>query len=238
MVTYKIGSSGQGVIDLQNWLNRFGFNNGTTLKVDGQYGQITANAVKSFQKAEHIVQDGVCGPVTLGYMYDYGKAHSTSSSTSTTTTKVSADLQKYLVATKNCQVTNTTLVAVSKSIVNGCTTVKQKAEAIFNWVRNNTDYSWYSNTKYGALKEYQIRKGNCVDMSHLCNALARAAGIPARYRHVSAKFSSGTFGHVVAQFYVNGSWLTADATSNNNSLGVVKNWSLVKEIATYAELPF
>ena len=237
MVTYKIGSTGQGVKDLQNWLNRFGFNNGTALKVDGQYGQITANAVKSFQKAENIVQDGVCGPVTLGYMYDYGKSHSKTGSTSTNTT-VSADLQKYLVATKNCQVTNTTIVAVSKSIVNDCTTTRQKAEALFNWVRDKTDYSWYDNTKYGALREYQIKKGNCCDMAHLNVAFARAQGIPARYRHVSAKFSSGTFGHVVAQFYVNGSWLTADATSNNNSLGVVKNWTLISEKGTYAELPF
>lgn len=237
MVTYKIGSTGQGVKDLQNWLNAMGFtdSNNNKLVVDGKYGSLTASAVKKFQKHEHILDDGKAGLITLGYMKDYGD---NVNGTKSTTTTVSADLQKYLVATKNCQVTNTTIVAVSKSIVNGCTTTRQKAEAIFNWVRDHTDYSWYSNTKYGALKEYQIRKGNCVDMSHLCNALARAAGIPARYRHVSAKFSSGTFGHVIAQFYVNGSWLTADATSNNNSLGIVKNWILISEKGTYAELPF
>lgn len=56
-------------------------------------------------------------------------------------------------------------------------------------------------------------------MAHLMNALYRAAGIPARYLHVDAKFSSGIFGHVLSQPYVDGKWLNADATDNNSTLG-------------------
>lgn len=225
----------QGTRDIQGWLNKFGFkdSNNNPLKIDGLYGDLTASAVKKFQAHEHIVQDGETGDVTLGYMKDYGTVNGTNS-----TTTVPDSLKPYLQATKNCQSDNATLIAVAKNIITGCTTVKQKAEAISNWVRDHTDYAWYENTRYGALGEYNKRVGDCCDMSHLNIALARAAGIPAKYEHVLAKFSSGIFGHVIAKFYVEGSWLTSDGTSNNNALGVVKNWSLIKEYGVYAELPF
>ena len=139
-------------------------------------------------------------------------------------------LLPFITPSKNCQSDNATIMSKAAALGN--------ANQIFNWVRDVTSYSWYNNTKLGALGEYNKKVGNCCDMSHLIVALARALGIPARYRHVLAKFSSGSFGHVVAQLFVNGSWLTADATYNYNQLGVVKNWSFVKEYGVYRELPF
>ena len=72
-------------------------------------------------------------------------------------------------------------------------------------------------------------------------ALARSAGIPARYVHGYCKFSSGTiYGHVWAQLYINGKWYDADGISIRNSLGEINNWDKNKSTieGTYAELPF
>jgi len=165
-----------------------------------------------------------------------------SSSTSTSgSTPVPASLQQYLKATKNCQVTNSQIQALSKSITSGKTSTYDKAAAIFNWVRDNLGYSFYYNTKYGAVGTLNKKTGNCVDTAHLLIALERAAGIPARYEHVKAKFTSGNwYGHVIAQVYVNGKWYNADATSSKNTFGVIKNWNTgtATYYGTYASLSF
>ncbi|MDP3034648.1 MAG: transglutaminase domain-containing protein [Methanobacteriaceae archaeon] len=150
-------------------------------------------------------------------------------------------LSNYLKSTSNCQVTNSQISALSASITKGLSSKWSKASAIFNWVRNNLNYSFYYNTKYGAVQTLQLKKGNCVDHSHLLISLARAAGIQSRYVHGSAVFNSGTtYGHVWAQLYINGVWYAADAISYSNSLGVIKNWntSSVTIKNKYAELPF
>ena len=148
------------------------------------------------------------------------------SDTPNSSTPVPASLQQYLNATKNCQVTNSQIQALAKSITSGKSSTYNKAAAIFNWVRNNIGYSFYYNTKYGAVGTLNAKTGNCVDTAHLLIALERAAGIPARYEHVYAQFSSGKwYGHVIAQVWVNGKWYYADATTTRNTFGVINNWN-------------
>jgi transglutaminase-like putative cysteine protease len=147
-------------------------------------------------------------------------------------------LKKYLASTTNCQVTNADIKALVASLTKGKTTNYAKAVAIFNWVNENVDYSFYYNTKRGAVGTLKNKTGNCVDTSHLLIALARAAGIPARYKHATCKFSSGTYGHVWAEIWVDGKWYSADATSSSNSFGVIKSWKLVTLKGTYTSLPF
>jgi transglutaminase-like putative cysteine protease len=128
--------------------------------------------------------------------------------------------------------------ALGKKLTKGTKSHTSKATKIFNWVKNNIKYNFYYNTKNGAVKTLQYKKGNCVDHAHLINALMRAVGIKSRYVHVSAKFSSSTYGHVYSEVYLKGKWVKADATSKSNSLGVIKSWTLVKFKARYASLPF
>jgi transglutaminase-like putative cysteine protease/methionine-rich copper-binding protein CopC len=154
---------------------------------------------------------------------------------------IPSDLQQYLQSTNNCQVTNSQIQALAKSITSGKTSAYDKAVAIFNWVRDNIGYSFYYNTKYGAVGVLSSKTANCVDTAHLLIALERAAGIPARYEHVYAKFSSGNwYGHVIAQVWINGKWYNADATSSSNTFGVINNWNTATATykGTYAELPF
>jgi len=119
-------------------------------------------------------------------------------------------------------------------------TTLEKATNIFNWVRDYVNYSFYYNTRRGAVGTLRDRKGNCVDLSHLIVALSRAAGIPARYVHANCKFSSGWCGHVWAQLFVNGKWICADASNNINDFGVIRNWNTKNDIlkGVYSSLPF
>ena len=135
-------------------------------------------------------------------------------------------LTQYLKSTTNCQITNGDIKAKADALTKGLTTDLDKAKAIFNWVRDSVSYSFYYNTKYGAVNTLKYKTANCVDHSHLLVALYRAAGLPARYVHGTCVFSSGsTYGHVWAQVLVGNTWYVADATSSRNSLGSVANWN-------------
>ena len=154
---------------------------------------------------------------------------------------IPSELQQYIQATTNCQVTNSQIQTLAKSITSSKISTYDKAVAIFNWVRDNIGYSFYYNTKYGAVGTLNAKTGNCVDTAHLLIALERAAGIPARYEHVYAQFTSGSwYGHVIAQVYVNGKWYNADATSYSNTFGAIKSWNTATATiyGTYATLPF
>jgi len=155
---------------------------------------------------------------------------------------IPSSLVPYTQPTANCQSTNSAIVSLAYQLASGCNSVWEVGTKIFNWVRDNLGYSFYYNTKYGAVGTLNKMSGNCVDTAHLVIALSRAIGIPARYVHGDCYFKySGTwYGHVFAQLYINGKWYYADGTSYSNTLGHIVNWDLssFKYKATYRELPF
>ena len=135
------------------------------------------------------------------------------------------DLSKYLVATTNCQVDNSRIKAIVDSVTAGLTSVKDKAVAIYNYVRDYVSYEFYYDTKYSATGTLSAKSGNCVDQAHLVVAMLRTADIPARYVHGTCTFSSGsTYGHVWAQVLVDDMWYVIDPTSSRNSFGKIVNW--------------
>ncbi len=151
-----------------------------------------------------------------------------------------AALLPYLQPTTNAQSNNPTIVALANKITAGLTTPYSKAVAIFDWVRNNITYSFYYNTKYGAVGTLAAGTGNCCDHSNLVVALARAAGIPARYQQGYCDFSDGWYGHVWAQLYVNGKWYYADTISTAITFVTITNCNLNTYTleGTYITLPF
>lgn len=162
------------------------------------------------------------------------------SNTSSSSSEIPSSYSIYLEATSNCQSTNQNIIDLAKSITAGKTSDYAKASAIFDWVSEHTTYAFYYNTVKGALGTLSSGSANCCDTTHLLIALTRAAGIPARYEHGTCTFSTGTFGHVWAQVYVNGKWYYADAVSERNSFGVINNWDTSNWtlVGIYAELPF
>ena len=151
----------------------------------------------------------------------------TANKTVSKTANMSKALKEYLVSSKNCQVNNKQIKELATKLTSSLKSDYEKGKKLFTWVRDNVQYKRYSNTRRGALKTLQSKKGNCVDQSHLLIALSRAAGIPARYVNGgNCKFSSGyVAGHVWTQLYIKNKWIVADTTSSSNSLGKIKNWN-------------
>ena len=103
----------------------------------------------------------------------------------------SAQLAQYLSSSGN-DALNSAIRSLANDLTAGKSTVWAKAEAIFNWVRDNVKYEYYANTKYKATGTLSNKRGNCCDHANLIVALCRAADIPARYSHgKNCKFSSG-----------------------------------------------
>ena len=141
--------------------------------------------------------------------------------------------------TTHCQSTNEEITKLAKELTTG-KTAYNGAVAIYDYVRDKIAYEAYSNTKYGAVTTLNNKKGNCCDQAHLMNALMRAAGHAAYYRHGTCKFhrSGATEGHVWSEVLVDGKWYIADGTSSQNSFGVINSWTLITDHGSYCSLPF
>lgn len=151
-------------------------------------------------------------------------------SSSGTTSKLNSkntisNLAAYLAASTNCQVNNSKIKTLVTKLTKGLTSERDKATAIYNYVRDTISYSFYYDTKYGAVGTLNAKTGNCVDHSHLLVAMYRTAGLAARYAHGTCTFSSGTYGHVWTQVLIGDTWTVSDATSPRNSFGNVVNWN-------------
>lgn len=208
-----------------------------------------AKSLVSNAESKHIMPNSVSSDVgTIGYngvvdafsriVAYYGsndrlpsyvsiKAFSSSSSSGSLNTKNTIDnLAAYLAASTNCQVNNAQIKELVTKLTKDCNSDRDKAEAIFEYVRDTLSYSFYYNTKYGAVGALKAKTGNCVDHSHLLVAMFRTAGLAARYGHGTCTFSSGsTYGHVWTQVLIGDTWTVADGTSSRNSLGKVANWN-------------
>lgn len=77
-----LGDHGPGVTQIQNALVAQGFK----VAVDGKFGPQTENAVKAFQKAKKIKQDGIVGPATWSRLQAAPTATTTTVKGGTTTT--------------------------------------------------------------------------------------------------------------------------------------------------------
>lgn len=135
------------------------------------------------------------------------------------------NLEPYLIPSTNCQSDNPVIIELAEKLTKGMTNSLDKATAIYNYVRDTISYSFYYDTRYGAVGTLNAKTGNCVDHSHLLIALFRAADLPARYAHGTCTFSSATYGHVWTQVLIGNTWVVADATSTRNSFGKVVNWN-------------
>ena len=151
------------------------------------------------------------------------------------------DLSIYLKASGHSAL-NSQIKNLAKSLTQNLRTTLDKANAIFNYVRDRISYSFYYNSRKSASGALSSKSANCCDKSNLVVALCRAANIPARYCHsTSCHFRSGLVcGHVWAQILVGNLWCGADATSTSNSLGHVVNWNTgsLGSLNRYSAIPF
>ena len=131
---------------------------------------------------------------------------------------------------------------LAKSLVAGLTSTRDKATALFNYVRDYIEYEFYYDTQKGAEGTLISGSGNCCDQAQLLVAMARAVDLTARFATGYCYFtlSGSWYGHVWVQFLVDGVWVNADPTSARNSFGVIVNWdtSSYTDRGTYDILPY
>ena len=125
-------------------------------------------------------------------------------------------------------------------MTSGLTSSVDKAKALFNYVRDNVVYSYYYDTKKGAIGTLNSKSANCVDQAHLLISMYRTAGLQARYVHGTCVFSDGTFGHVWTQVLLDNTWVVGDPINYNNELGKISNWNInsARINGKYSSLPF
>lgn len=86
--------------------------------------------------------------------------------------------------------------------------------AVSSWVGTHLSYvSGSSLPTDGATRTLLARQGVCRDYSHLCVALLRALGIPARLVAVYAPGLTPMDFHAVTEAWIDGAWRVVDATT-------------------------
>lgn len=139
-----------------------------------------------------------------------------------------SDLSSYITGSNPQCARNSAIINLANSLTSSYINSWDKATVLFNWVRDNINYLYYSNSHKYAAGTLLDRCANCCDQANLVVALCRAAGIPAKYAHSKNCYfynAHSYFGHVWAQIYVDGNWYSADTTSHSNSLGNIQNWN-------------
>lgn len=95
--------------------------------------------------------------------------------------------------------------------------------AMRDWIHQHFSYvpgvSWGETT---ALDTFVRRQGICRDYAHVLIALARAAGIPARYASVYALGVEPQDFHAVAEVFLGGEWHLVDATGMAQEAAMAK----------------
>lgn len=90
----------------------------------------------------------------------------------------------------------------------------QLLEAVASWVGTRLAYvSGSSLPTDGAVRTLLAREGVCRDFAHVCIALLRALGVPARLVSVYAPGLDPMDFHAVAEAWVDGAWCVVDATT-------------------------
>jgi len=133
----------------------------------------------------------------------------------------------FLRKTTNCDTESSVVLAARDAALAhlpATATDRQKAEALFNYSRDEWEWLDYANTRRGSVQVVQDKGGNCCDLSHALIAMTRATGIPARYMHGQCQFSSSVIGHVFVEMYVDGQWFICDPSNNGNQFGT-HNWT-------------
>ncbi len=130
--------------------------------------------------------------------------------------------------------------SLAAQLTAGLTSEWYKAKAVFNWVRGRLTTASFIIQGMVLLELSGIVLLTFVTVHILWWRLQGRRDCRHAMCMGFCTFSSGTYGHVWAQIYVNGKWYNADATSTRNSLGVVNSWNTVTAtiLGVYVSLPF
>lgn len=119
-----------------------------------------------------------------------------------------------------------TIPSAVARITRGATTDEEKIRKIYYFVRDEIQFGWVYPQNIPAEQVLQNRKGVCMQKSNLLVAMAREAGLRARFHfmYVSKKALEDflpafaykrwvdPFAHTFPEIYLNGKWVSMEAT--------------------------
>lgn len=121
------------------------------------------------------------------------------------------DRLRYLRPSRYCESDELAATAIAEF---GGLTGYALLEGVGSWVGTRLDYVPGSSLPTdGAVRTLLARQGVCRDYAHLCVALLRASGVPARLVSVYAPGLDPMDFHAVCEAYVDGMWCAVDATA-------------------------
>lgn len=128
-------------------------------------------------------------------------------------------------------------VALAKKLTAGKKTDQAKARAIYNYVTANVNYDFkkarslsgmYLPSADGTLAS---KKGICYDYSSLMAVMLRSSGIPTKLVMGSTTYVKEY--HAWNEIYLNGKWVTVDATVDSSYKKAGKKIAFAKEAVKY-----
>jgi hypothetical protein len=121
------------------------------------------------------------------------------------------DTWEYLVSTNN-SIVDEEAMELARKLVQGASNSFEAVAMLAYWVNSNLEYDLeYAEVIKNSSWVLSNRKGTCDEFSSLFMALARAAGIPARYVAGIVYAREGWGYHGWAEVYLDG-WVPVDAT--------------------------
>jgi hypothetical protein len=175
----RYGSSGDDVKELQRLLNSNGYN----LDVDGQWGDLTEDAVRKYQKQSGLSVDGIVGTQTWGALYGGNKT--TAPTTPTEPKKYSdIDLSKYDSGYQksdgviNAETNKTNAENAVKNYGDFAYSNQSDLDAIMNKILNREEFSYDFNgdALYQQYKDKYIQQGKMAMQDTMGQAAAMTGG--------------------------------------------------------------
>jgi transglutaminase-like putative cysteine protease len=152
----------------------------------------------------HRVQSGV-GKLVMSY-------DATIEGEASPTARDDVELLTYLRPSRYAE--SDALAETSAAEFRGIQGAAELLTAVSSWVGTRLSYMPGSSLPTdGAVRTLLARRGVCRDYSHLCVALLRAQGVPARSVAVYAPGLDPMDFHAVAEAWVDGAWRAVDATA-------------------------
>lgn len=123
------------------------------------------------------------------------------------------EVAPWLFASRHCDPTRfERILADEMNLPAGWVADGSTIALIRDWIRGHLSYEPVSTAETTATDTYIARAGVCRDYAHLMIALARAAGVPARFVSAYAWQLDPPDFHAVAEVWMAGRWHMVDAT--------------------------
>lgn len=186
--TLLYGSSGNEVRELQESLNKAGYN----LVVDGKFGTKTQNAVKSYQQKNGLTVDGIVGVNTWKSLSNLNNKGSTTANNGSVTTNATQNTIKAPVTQKRpIYEKNENVVSAENALTEWENSkpeeykskYSEQIETILNSILNREKFSYNMNADplYNQYKEQYVNNGKKAMLDTVANATALTGGYANSY---------------------------------------------------------